>query len=128
MVSDRIRRRKPFLLLASAIGAACIIALMVAEGFATNMVNGIFLGFFLISALPIMLTMSAEITGARFAGISVGYLQLLGNAAAVAIVPIMESMRGVTGQYIWPLAFIAGLLGISFILALAIREPAAKSG
>ena len=127
MVSDRIRKRKPFLLLASAVGAVCIIALMVAKGYAANMVNGIFLGFFLISALSIMLTMSAEITGARFAGISVGYLQLLGNAAAVAIVPIMESMRGVTGQYILPLAFIAGLLGISFILALVMKEPAAKS-
>jgi MFS family permease len=123
LVSDKIRRRKPFLLLASAIGAVCIIALMVAKGYAANMVNGIFLGFFLISALPIMLTMSAEITGARFAGISVGYLQLLGNAAAVAIVPIMESMHGITGQYILPLAFIAGLLGISFILATVIREP-----
>jgi MFS family permease len=127
LVSDKIMKRKPFLLLASAIGTVSIIALMVAKGFASNMVNGIFLGFFLISALPIMLTMSAEITGARFAGISVGYLQLLGNAAAVAIVPIMEFMRNTTGQFIWPLAFIAGLLGISFILALVIREPAAKS-
>jgi MFS family permease len=124
LVSDKIMRRKPFLLLASAVGAVCIIALMVAKGYAANMVNGIFLGFFLISALPIMLTMSAEITGGRFAGISVGYLQLLGNAAAVAIVPIMESMHGITGQYILPLAFIAGLLGISFMLALVIREPA----
>jgi MFS family permease len=124
LVSDKIMRRKPFLMLASAIGTVSIIALMVAKGYAANMVNGIFLGFFLISALPIMLTMSAEITGARFAGISVGYLQLLGNAAAVAIVPIMESMRAITGQYILPLAFIAGLLGISFILAMLIREPA----
>jgi len=127
MVSDRIRKRKPFLLLASAVGAVCIVALMVAKGYAANMVNGIFLGFFLISALPIMLTMSAEITGARFAGISVGYLQLLGNAAAVAIVPIMESIHGLTGQYILPLALIAGLLGISFVLTLVIREPAAQS-
>jgi MFS family permease len=124
LVSDKIMKRKPFLLLASAIGAVCIVALMVAKGYAANVVNGMFLGFFLISALPIMLTMSAEITGARFAGISVGYLQLLGNAAAVAIVPIMESMHGITGQYILPLAFIAGLLGISFILAIVIREPA----
>ena len=123
LVSDKIRRRKPFLLLASSIGAASIIALMFAKGYGLNMVNGILLGFFLISALPIMLTMSVEITGARFAGISVGYLQLLGNAAAVAIVPTMEFMRGATGQWILPLAFIAGLLGISFILATVIREP-----
>lgn len=124
LVSDKIMRRKPFLMLASAIGSVSIIALMVSKSYALNMVNGIFLGFFLISALPIMLTMSTEITGARFAGISVGYLQLLGNAAAVAIVPIMESMHGITGQYILPLAFIAGLLGISLILAMVIREPA----
>ena len=124
MISDKIMKRKPFLLLASVVGTVSIIALMVAKGFAANTVNAVFLGFFLISALPIMLTMSAEITGARFAGISVGYLQLLGNGAAVAIVPIMESMRNTTGQFIWPLAFIAGLLGISFIMALLIREPA----
>jgi MFS family permease len=123
LVSDKMMKRKPFLLLASGVGTVSIIALMVAKGYAANMVNGIFLGFFLISALPIMLTMSAEITGARFAGISVGYLQLLGNAAAVAIVPIMESVRGVTGQWILPLASIAGLLGIAFILAIVIREP-----
>ncbi len=124
LISDKIMRRKPFLLLAAAVGTVCIIALMMAKGYAANMVNGIFLGFFLISALPIMLTMSAEITGARFAGISVGYLQLLGNAAAVAIVPTMESLRSITGQYILPLAFIAGLLGIAFILAIVIKEPA----
>ena len=123
-ISDKIMKRKPFLLLASSIGALAIIALMLAKGYSLNMVNGIVLGFFLISALPIMLTMSAEITGARFAGISVGYLQLLGNAAAVAVVPIMEFMNGATGQWILPLAFIAGLLGISFILAIVIREPA----
>jgi len=124
LISDKIMKRKPFLLLASAIGAVSIIALMMAKGYAANIVNVVFLGFFLISALPIMLTISAEISGARFAGISVGYLQLLGNGAAVAIVPIMESMSRITGRFILPLAFIAGLLGVSFILAMLIREPA----
>jgi MFS family permease len=124
LISDRIMKRKPFLLLASAVGTVSIIALMMVKGYAANVVNIVFLGFFLISALPIMLTMSAEITGARFAGISVGYLQLLGNAAAVAIVPVMESMSRVTEQWILPLAFIAGLLGIAFVLAIVIREPA----
>ena len=124
LLSDKTSRRKPFLLLAAAMGAVSIVGLMVPKGYGVNVVNGVVLGFFLISALPIMLTMSAEITGARFAGISVGYLQLLGNAAAVFIVPIMEFMRGVTGRYILPLAFIAGLLGIAFVLAIVIREPA----
>jgi len=71
--------------------------------------------------------MSAEITGARFAGISVGYLQLLGNAAAVAIVPIMEVMSHVRESWILPLAFIAGLLAIAFVLTILIRERVSKS-
>ncbi len=124
IVSDKIGRRKPFLILASLIGALAITFLIFARGYSMNLVNGIVLGFFLISALPIMLTMSAEITGARFAGISVGYLQLLGNAAAVIIVPVMELLRGTTNQFVLPLALLAALLVISFILAILIKEPA----
>ncbi|MCX6009199.1 MAG: MFS transporter [Chloroflexi bacterium] len=124
IISDKIARRKPFLILASLIGAMSVTALIFANGYGMNLVNGIVLGFFLISALPIMLTMSTEITGARFAGISVGYLQLLGNAAAVVIVLVMEILRGATNQFILPLALLAILLGISFILAILIKEPA----
>jgi MFS family permease len=123
IVSDKIARRKPFLILASLVGALSISFLIFARGYSMNLVNGIVLGFFLISALPIMLTMSAEITGARFAGISVGYLQLLGNAAAVIIVPVMELLRGITNQFVLPLALLAILLVISFILATVIKEP-----
>lgn len=124
VVSDRVKRRKPFLLLASGVGVIGVVFLILAKGFVLNLANGIMLGFFLISALPIMLTMSREITGARFAGISVGYLQLLGNAAAVAIVPIMEFLRGMTEAHILPLAFLAALLTTSFVLAIRIKETA----
>ena len=124
IVSDKVMRRKPFLILASLIGAMAVTALMFVNGYSMNMINGIVLGFFLISALPIMLTMSTEITGAKFAGISVGYLQLLGNAAAVIIVPVMELLRGATNQFILPLTLLAALLVVSFILAIIIKEPA----
>jgi MFS family permease len=124
IISDKIARRKPFLILASLIGAMSVTVLIFANGYSMNLVNGIVLGFFLISALPIMLTMSTEITGARFAGISVGYLQLLGNAAAVIIVPVMEILRGATNQFVLPLALLAILLATSFILAILIKEPA----
>jgi MFS family permease len=126
LVSDKIMRRKPFLIAAGAVGAMGVFALMISKSYSLNMLNGILLGFFMISALPIMLTMSAEITGARYAGISVGWLQLLGNAAAVIIVTVMEFMNGATGQWILPLALAAGLLVVSFILSLVIGESAKK--
>jgi MFS family permease len=127
IVSDKIGRRKPFLILASLIGALSITFLIFTRGYNMNLINGIVLGFFFISALPIMLTMSAEITGARFAGISVGYLQLLGNAAAVVIIWVMGVLHGATNQFILPLALLVTLLVISFILAILIREPARNS-
>ena len=123
IISDKIARRKPFLILASLIGAMSVTVLIFANGYSMNLVNGIVLGFFFISALPIMLTLSTEITGARFAGISVGYLQLLGNAAAVIIVPVMEILRGATNQFVLPLALLAILLATSFTLAILIKEP-----
>jgi len=124
LVSDRIKKRKPFLVLASLVGAICVVVLMFGSGYSANLMNGIVLGFFLLSALPIMLTMSIEITGEKYAGISVAYLQLLGNGAAVAIVPIMEVLHGVRGEYILPLVFISVLLAIAVVMAVRIRETA----
>ena len=122
LISDKIGRRKPFLILASLVGALAVTAFIFAKSYGLNMLNGVLIGFFLISALPIMLTMSAEITGLRYAGVSVGYLQLLGNAAAVVLVAAMESLRGSTGGFVIPLTVLAVLLVGSFTISLFIHD------
>jgi sugar phosphate permease len=122
LLSDKARRRKPFLLLAPLVGAICVVVMIFIRGYLSNMINGIFLGFFLISALPIMLTMSAEMTGTRYAGVSVGYLQLLGNIAAVVLVAGMEGLRSATGQFVAPLIMLAVLMTGSFIITLWIKD------
>jgi hypothetical protein len=66
--------------------------------------------------------MSTEITGPRYAGVSVGYLQLLGNLAAVILVASMESLRSATGQFTASLSMLAALLVGSFLVALFIKE------
>jgi MFS family permease len=122
LISDKIGRRKPFLIGASLIGAITIFILLFSRGFTFNLINCIAIGFFFISALPIMLTMSAEINGPRYAGISVGYLQLLGNAAAVVLVWLMEIMRSATSAFTAPILLLVVLLIISFIVSLFIRD------
>ncbi len=121
-VSDRVQKRKPFLILASFIGSVCSVVLLIQNNFWGNIGNGIFLGFFLLSALPIMFTMSLEITGEKYAGISIAYLQLLGNGAAVVIVPFMEFLHGVSGGYSYPLIFLTTLLVLGSILSSRIGE------
>ncbi|MEI6186804.1 MAG: MFS transporter, partial [Dehalococcoidia bacterium] len=127
LISDKVRRRKPFLILASLVGAISVTALIFIRGYTANLLDGILMGFFLISALPIMLTMSAEITGPRYAGVSVGYLQLLGNIAAVVLVSSMEGLRSATGQFVAPLALLALLMIGSFLVSLWIKETYPKS-
>jgi len=122
LISDKIGRRKPFLILGSLVGAICIIALIFIRGYVSNLINGMVLGFFLISSMPILLTMSAETTGPRYAGVSVGYLQLLGNIAAVILVATMEGLRSSTGQFVAPLVMLAVLLFGSFLVSLWIKD------
>jgi len=126
IVSDRIGRRRPFVLMTSAIGAACTLVLMLAGGFTVQMINGALLGFFLISALPILLTLSEEIAGPRAAGVSVGYLQMLGNGAAVVLVASTERLEQAFGGFEVPLGLLAFLLLVALVLTLALREPARR--
>jgi cyanate permease len=122
LISDKIRRRKPFLVIASIVGAIAVFFLMISKNFAANVVDSVFLGFFFISALPIMLTMSVEITGPRYAGVSVGYLQLLGNGAAVILIYLMETLRSTTASFALPIILLVCLLAISFVLSLLLKD------
>lgn len=122
MLSDRIGRRKPFLIAATLIGGLSIVLLIFSKSYTFNMINAVAIGFFFISALPIMLTMSVEITGPKFAGISVGYLQLLGNLAAVLLIAIMENLRSSSGSFVSPILMLVALMAAAFIISCFIHD------
>jgi MFS family permease len=86
------------------------------------MIVAIVLGFCLLSAYPVGLTMSAEMTGPKYAGVSVGYLQLLGNGAAVVIVPTMSGIASATGQFVAPVALLAALFIVAFLVSVWIKD------
>ncbi len=123
MFSDKLRKRKPFLIVASMVGILSVFVLLKGQTYSVQFANAAVFGFFAISILPLLLAMSAEIAGSRFAGISAAYLQLLGNGAAVLIVPFIEVLHRVSGGYALPLYFIISLFFVALLLALLIREP-----
>ena len=122
ILSDKIRRRKPFVLVATIGAAVCIAAMMFIRGYALDMADGIVLGFLLLGVFPIILTMSAEVTGPKYAGVSVGYLQLLGNLAAVILVPTIEGLNSATGQFLVPLGLLSILFVGSFIVTIFVKD------
>jgi len=123
VISDKIMKRKPFLIMALVGGGIGIGFLLFPSNFTGSMINAFVMGFFLISALPIMMTLSVEYAGEQYAGISLGWLWLLGNSFAVVVVPVMETLRSTTGQFVWPVLFVIILLVIALILAFVIKEP-----
>ncbi|MBC7246414.1 MAG: MFS transporter [Actinobacteria bacterium] len=127
-ISDRIMRRKPFIVLAALAAAPTLFLVGALENTALIFIVGGVLGFFLLSALPVLLALAEETTGAALTGTATSMLLLLGNAGGVVITMIMEGIKGATGgpgeSFFWAMVFLALAFVAAFLVALRLRESA----
>jgi MFS family permease len=86
------------------------------------MLSGFWLGFFLMGITPIGFQYGAEITHPTPEGTSNGLIQLFGQASAV-FVYVMEAMRTSNGAFTPSLLLAVGLLIISFLVILQMKDP-----
>jgi len=123
-ISDKMMRRKPFVLLAAGVAAPTIFLIGALDNTALIFVTGAVMGFFLLSAYPIVLAYSEETTGAALTGTAVGILLMLGNAGGVILTVIMEGIKGGTGgdSFFWALVFLAVFFVIGFLVATRLQE------
>jgi MFS family permease len=125
-ISDKIMRRKPFILLAAAAAAPALLVIAGVESTLLIFVFGGLLGFFLLSALPVVLAFSEETTGAALTGTATSILLLLGNAGGVVITLIMEWIKGATGgesgSFFWSLVFLAAIFVVAFLVGTRLRD------
>ncbi len=125
-ISDRIMRRKPFIVLAALAAAPTLFLIGALENAALLFIVGGTLGFFLLSALPVLLALCEETTGSTLTGTATSMLLLLGNAGGVVITLIMEGIKGATGgaaeSFFWAMVFLALLFVASLVIALRLRE------
>ena len=125
-ISDKIMRRKPFIILAAVSAVPTIFLIAALKGALPIFVVGGFLGFFLLSAFPLVLTFAEETTGHAMTGTATAILMLLGNAGGVILTLLMETIKGATGgtsgSFFWAMMFLVVLFAIGFIVALFLRE------
>ena len=95
-ISDKIARRKPFIVLDLAVAAAMLFLLAESSEFLILAAVGFILGFFLMSALPIGLEMSAEIVGQALAGSASSFLWLFSQAGSVIFILFMDAVKSAT--------------------------------
>jgi hypothetical protein len=84
-------------------------------------VSAFFLGFFLVSTSPIGMQYAAEVTYPTPEGTSNGLIQLFGQASVV-FVYVMEALKSANGAFTPALLLAAGLLLISAVLILGMKE------
>ncbi len=128
-LSDKYRRRVPFIL----VGLAGTIPGLLGITYATT--NGVLytasfaLGFFLLSCGPIGFQYGAEIARPTPEGTSNGLLLLMGQISGIAFIFGMDAFRvGPTGSMTPSLLVMTGLVLISFFMATRLRESELVAG
>jgi predicted MFS family arabinose efflux permease len=123
LLSDKMGRRKPWLLVCVAIAAASMWPLCRSSSVGLSMALAAVLGFFFLPAFALLLDVTAVLAGVQRAGAATSVLMLAGNGGAVVVIVAVPLMKDALGGYGVPVAFMAGLLGAAVVLLAWLREP-----
>lgn len=121
-LSDKQGKRQRFLILAFVGAIPGLVGLTFARSSTLLFGSAALLGFFLVSAMPIGMQYSAEITRPTPEGTSNGLIQLFGQGAVV-FVYIMEAMKSSDGSFTPSLILSIGLLVLSAVIATQLKDP-----
>jgi len=124
-ISDRQHKRQRFILIGFILAVPGLVGLTFATVSWLLYASAFAFGFFLISANPIGMQYAAEVTTPTPEGTSNGLIQLFGQAAVV-FVYIMEAVKTQDGAFTPALLLAIGLLLLSTILIIRMKDPGAK--
>jgi cyanate permease len=128
-LSDRVRRRKPFLVSAGVVAVPTLWLIGHLESFGALLGVAAVLGFFLLAALPVAIAVISESPdlGPTVASTGVGVMLSAGNLGGAAVVGLMGLLKSAQGNFDGAilLTCVLALAGIG--LALAVPEPLART-
>ena len=123
MLSDKYRKRAPFLLLAIVGAMIGLAGVTYATSYVLLLVFSFIFGFFLLSAGPVGFQYGAEMTYPAPEGTSNGLLLLMGQISGIVFILGMNSFKDpVTGSMTMPLLVLVGLLIICLLAGSRFRE------
>jgi MFS family permease len=124
LLSDRIRKRVPFIILALVGTIPGLIGIAFAPSYGLLLLSAFVLGFFLLSAGPIGFQYGAEIAYPAPEGTSNGLLLLIGQISGILFILGMDSFRSPSdGSMTISLVVIIGLLALCLLIAFLLKEP-----
>ena len=122
-LSDRYRKRTPFIVLALAGATLGLVGITYATGYWLLLAAAFVLGFFLLSAGPIGFQYGAEIAYPAPEGTSNGLLLLMGQISGIVFILGMDSFKSpATGSMSPSLIVLIGLMVLGLLLCTRLRE------
>lgn len=120
-LSDRLRRRKVFLLLGMLFALPGMAGVTFAVSYGWLLVSMLSLGFFLMSLAPIGYQYAAEITYPAPEGTSNGLLNLAGQISVVFIFA-MEALKDAGGSFTPSLSILLVLMAVGGLVVIGLKE------
>lgn len=129
ILSDRFRKRVPFIQLALAGATISLAGVTFTGNYTLLLVSAAAFGFFLLSSGPIGFQYGAEVTFPVSEGTSNGFLLLMGQVSGIAFIFGMDWFKSpVTGSMTIPLSVLCLLMLISYFLSSRLKESAFLAG
>lgn len=125
LASDRIRRRKPFLIAAGVAAAPGLWLLGHLGSLGSLVVVAAGVGFFLLAALPIAIAVASEDAslGPQVGSTAVGVILTAGNLGGAAVVGAMGALKAASGDFASGIGLITVLAVLVALIALTVPEP-----
>jgi MFS family permease len=128
-LSDRYRKRVPFISLALAGAIPGLAGITYATSYWLLLASAFVMGFFLLSAGPIGFQYGAEVAYPAPEGTSNGLLLLMGQISGIAVIFGMDSFRSPgTGSMTPSLVVLIGLMVLSVLLCTRLKESTLLTG
>jgi cyanate permease len=128
-LSDRSRRRIPFIILALAGATLGLVGVTYATSYWLLLASGFALGFFLLAAGPIGFQYGAEVAYPAPEGTSNGLLLLMGQISGIVFIFGMDSLKSpATGSMTLSLVILIGLMVLGLLLCTRLEESALIAG
>ncbi|MBI5119188.1 MFS transporter [Candidatus Poribacteria bacterium] len=127
-LSDKLRKRKMFIVLSAVITLPGLAGLAFAPTYALLLIAGFIMGFFFMSGGPVMYQYGAEITNPAPEATSQGLLTLSGQISGIIFIFGMDMFRTESGSMTPFLLVMMAMASTNIILALLLRESVMIKG
>ncbi len=122
-LSDRYRRRVPFIIIALLGATPGLLGIAYATTYPLLLASAFCLGFFLLSTAPIGFQFGAEVTYPAPEGTTNGLLLQIGQVSGIAFILAMDALKSPeTGSMTVPLLGLVALMVVGLILSTRLKE------